>query len=129
MVWDLGGNDGRFSRVALEAGAGKALCFDVDPVAVEKSYRQVRAHKETGLLPLLLDLTNPTPAIGWGHEERRSVEQRAQPGTMLMALAVIHHQLSQTICRLDALPNGLPPWESTSLLSLCPRVTPKSRLC
>ncbi|HEY6736189.1 MAG TPA: class I SAM-dependent methyltransferase [Candidatus Saccharimonadia bacterium] len=90
-VWDLGGNDGRFSRVALEAGAGQALCFDVDPVAVEKSYRQLRRHPEPRLLPLLADLTNPSPALGWAQQERQGLTERAQPGTTIMALALVHH--------------------------------------
>jgi hypothetical protein len=91
MVWDLGGNDGRFSRAALAGGAKQALCFDVDPVAVEKNYRQMKRQHETNQLPLLLDLTNPSPALGWAGAERASIEARTQPGTLVMALALIHH--------------------------------------
>lgn len=91
QVWDLGGNDGRFSRVALEAGVQQAYCFDVDPLAVEKNFRQIQERQETTLTPLLLDLTNPSPAIGWANGERQSVNQRVQPGTLVMALALIHH--------------------------------------
>ena len=91
QVWDLGGNDGRFSRLALKAGAGVVLCFDVDPLAVEKSYRQLRLHPEPRFLPLLLDLTNPSPALGWAHQERQSLTGRRQAGTTVMALALVHH--------------------------------------
>lgn len=88
-VWDLGGNTGMFSRVAREI-AESVVCFDVDPAAVERNYRQVRETGETGLLPLQLDLMNPSPANGWAHEERLSLEDRG-PADLVMALALVHH--------------------------------------
>jgi hypothetical protein len=66
------------------------LAFDVDPAAVERNYRRVRDTSEVGILPLLLDLTNPSPAQGWAHRERLSLEQRG-PADMVMALALVHH--------------------------------------
>lgn len=88
-VWDLGANDGRFSRLA-STHAIPTVAFDIDPVAVEKSYRQARAEKDSHLLPLRLDLTNPSPALGWAHEERASLADRGPAGAVL-ALALIHH--------------------------------------
>ncbi len=90
-VWDLGGNDGRFTRVAVEAGAPKAICFDIDPLAVEKNYLHGKYAKSGVVLPLLLDLTNPSPGLGWANQERESLAQRANPKTTVMALALIHH--------------------------------------
>jgi len=88
-VWDLGGNDGHFSRVASELGI-PTISFDIDPVAVEQNYQQVKAKKETHILPLVLDLTNPSPAIGWANAERDSLTARG-PAHTLLALALIHH--------------------------------------
>jgi hypothetical protein len=88
-VWDLGANTGEYSRVARET-ASLVVSFDVDPAAVERNYRRVRAQHETGILPLLLDLTNPSPAQGWAGRERHSVEQRG-PADVVLALALIHH--------------------------------------
>jgi ribosomal protein L11 methylase PrmA len=88
-VWDLGGNTGMFSRVAREI-AESVVCFDIDPAAVELNYREVRKRGETGLLPLQLDLMNPSPANGWAHEERLSLEERG-PVDLVMALALVHH--------------------------------------
>lgn len=88
MVWDLGGNTGEFSRLAVEKGM-YAVCFDQDPLCVEKNYRAMRGDHSL-LLPLLLDLGNPTPAIGWGHAERMSLVQRGKAGVVL-ALALVHH--------------------------------------
>jgi len=60
-LWDLGANTGAFSRLASDRGIA-TISFDVDPSAVETNYRSVRASGEANLLPLLIDLTNPSPA-------------------------------------------------------------------
>jgi hypothetical protein len=88
-VWDVGANTGEYSRAAREVAAS-VVAFDVDPAAVERNYRRVRETGETGILPLLLDLTNPSPAQGWAHRERLSLEQRG-PADLVMALALVHH--------------------------------------
>jgi len=89
LTWDLGANNGVFSRVAGEGGAFVAS-FDIDPAAVEQNYRQVKSEKAENILPLLLDLTNPSPSIGWANRERDSFGARG-PADMVLALAVIHH--------------------------------------
>jgi ribosomal protein L11 methylase PrmA len=89
QVWDLGANNGAFSRVAGEAGA-YVVSFDIDPAAVEQNYRKVKDDAAENILPLLLDLTNPSPAIGWANRERDSFGQRG-PVPLALALAVIHH--------------------------------------
>jgi hypothetical protein len=88
-VWDLGANTGRFSRLASGRGI-PTLAFDNDPLAVEKAYLEVKANKEANLLPLLLDLTNPSPAIGWENQERLALLQRG-PADAILALALVHH--------------------------------------
>lgn len=88
-VWDLGANTGTFSRIA--AGMGRsALALDNDPSAVEQAYREVRRDGEKGVLPLLLDLSSPSPALGWALQERRSILERANADVVL-ALALVHH--------------------------------------
>jgi ribosomal protein L11 methylase PrmA len=89
QVWDLGANTGVFSRLAAEQGA-LTIASDIDQAAVEKNYQEMRQKKETNLLPLVLDLTNPSPGIGWGNEERESFTQRG-PVDLVMALALVHH--------------------------------------
>jgi hypothetical protein len=88
-VWDLGANTGIFSRVAVETGAN-VISSDIDPAAVEVNYRLVKEKKEENLLPLVLDLTNPSPAIGWNNRERDSFLQRG-PADATLALALVHH--------------------------------------
>ncbi len=89
LVWDLGANTGVFSRVASNKGI-PTISFDIDPAAVEINYLETRKANETSILPLVLDLTNPSPAIGWASEERSSIGQRAR-ADLILALALVHH--------------------------------------
>ena len=88
-VFDLGANTGRFSRMAAERGAA-TVAFDGDASAVEIAYRRGRANGDAQVLPLLCDLTNPSPGLGWAHVERASLVQRG-PADLVLALALIHH--------------------------------------
>lgn len=89
VVWDLGANTGLFSRVAAELGAF-TVSFDIDPGAVETNYRAVRAAGETLVLPLVMDLTNPSPPVGWANRERATLLERG-PADACLALALVHH--------------------------------------
>jgi hypothetical protein len=88
-VWDLGANTGRFSRLASERGI-PTVAFDLDSATVEQNYRDVRARGDTQLLPLVMDLANPSPALGWHAEERLSLRERG-PCDLALALALTHH--------------------------------------
>ncbi|MDR2396782.1 MAG: class I SAM-dependent methyltransferase, partial [Puniceicoccales bacterium] len=88
-VWDLGANDGQFSRLASQRGI-ITIAFDIDPMAVEKNYLRARTAKDVNLLPLLIDLTNPSSGIGWGNCERESLQDRG-PADLGLILALIHH--------------------------------------
>jgi hypothetical protein len=88
-MWDLGANVGRFSRLGSSRGI-PTIAFDLDPDCVETTYRRVREEREPNLLPLVLDLANPSPAIGWANEERMTLAQRG-PADLCLALALIHH--------------------------------------
>jgi len=89
MVWDLGANLGEFSRISSEKGI-QTISFDIDPAAVEKNYLMCVEKNERYLLPLLLDLTNPSSNIGWSNTERLSIQKRG-PADAVLALALIHH--------------------------------------
>lgn len=89
MIWDLGANTGLFSR-AVNGAESYTVSFDLDPWAVEKNWSQVKKAKEMNILPLIMDLTNPSSAIGWGNEERASLAGRG-PAGLVIALALVHH--------------------------------------
>lgn len=88
-VWDLGANNGVFSRLASEKGIF-TVAADIDPSAVESNYQKIKSENAKDLLPLLLDLTNPSAASGWNNEERDSFTGRG-PASLVMALALVHH--------------------------------------
>ncbi|MET0901797.1 MAG: class I SAM-dependent methyltransferase [Acidimicrobiales bacterium] len=90
VVLDLGANDGRFSRVAVEAGATLAVAVDGDPLVVDHLYRPLRSEGETRILPLVMDLSDPSPSLGWRGRERPSFVERVRPH-LVLCLAVIHH--------------------------------------
>lgn len=83
--WDLGANTGEFSRIAAGLGLD-TVAWDIDPGAVERAY----AAKVPGVLPLLQDLANPSPNLGWAGAERDSLEARG-PADVVLALALVHH--------------------------------------
>ncbi|MFO8173496.1 MAG: class I SAM-dependent methyltransferase, partial [Longimicrobiales bacterium] len=108
-VWDIGANKGHFSRLASDADI-HTIAFDMDPAAVEKNYFQVMSGREQNILPLLSDLTNPSPGLGWQNQERASFMERGPVDTVL-ALALIHH---------FAITNNLPFFKIADFLrSIC----------
>ncbi|MEH6585540.1 MAG: hypothetical protein V7720_03225 [Halioglobus sp.] len=89
IIHDLGANTGEYSRIAAEH-AELVISQDIDPVAVERNYRQTKICEPRNILPLLQDLFSPSPAIGWANEERDSFRQRGHCDALL-ALALVHH--------------------------------------
>ncbi len=100
-VWDLGANTGVFSRLAAGRGV-PTLAFDGDIDCVEIGYLEGRQRGERHLLPLLMDLTNPSPALGWECRERMAWLERGQPD-LVMALALVHHLALANNLPLDRL--------------------------
>lgn len=88
-VWDLGANTGRYSAIASGLGR-RVIAFDIDPAAAERHYRSLRRDGRTDTTPLVMDLADPSPALGWAHQERRSLQARSGDG-VLLALALVHH--------------------------------------
>jgi len=89
MAWDLGANTGRFSRIAADLGY-RVLSFDIDPAAAERHYRALRTADRTDTTPLVMDLADPSPGLGWAGAERSSFVERAN-ADVILALALVHH--------------------------------------
>jgi len=58
---------------------------------VEENYAEVRRSGMRHLLPLWVDLTNPSPALGWANAERLSFADRGGNVDLLLALGLVHH--------------------------------------
>jgi hypothetical protein len=82
---DLGCNDGRFAKILAETGAS-VMAVDSDWACIETLYKKHLPN----ILPLCIDLANPTPASGFGNTERPGFTDRASSG-LVIALALIHH--------------------------------------
>ncbi len=99
-VCDLGANSGMFSAIAAENS--HVVAYDIDRDAVTAHYAELSRGKKKNILPLLVDLTNPSPAIGWALRERQSLTERA-PFDCVMALALVHHLAISNNVPLDML--------------------------
>lgn len=88
-VIDLGANTGDYSRIARDAGA-KVVALDGDPAAVELGYRRLATAGDREILPLWVDLANPSPSQGWAHREWGSLASRIN-ADLVLALALVHH--------------------------------------
>ena len=89
-IWDLGANTGDFSR-EVEDISEHVISWDIDDAAVEKHYLKLsNQSKSSSILPLRLDLTNPSNSLGWAENERDSLKARGK-ADLLMALALVHH--------------------------------------
>ena len=89
-VLDLGCNTGAYSRLAAENGA-TVLAVDSDHDAVEVLYRRLRENPAP-ISPMVVDLCNPSPAIGYMNRERPAFLDRVAADCVL-ALALMHHLL------------------------------------
>lgn len=89
LAWDLGANDGHFSRLVAEHGA-YVIAADGDHEAVDGLYRSLREEGDTRILPLVLNLADPSPNRGWRSKERLAFTARSRP-QLVLALALIHH--------------------------------------
>lgn len=90
MVWDLGANTGEFSIIAASQGAF-VVSIDSDPACTENLYQRLQQMEgPKRILPLTMDISNPSPGLGWNSRERRSLNKRG-PADLTMALALIHH--------------------------------------
>jgi SAM-dependent methyltransferase len=133
-VVDLGCNTGEYSEAAASTGAF-AIAIDLDPRAIDRLYGSKRGFR--GLTPVVSSLLNPTPALGWGLQERRSLLERI-PADGFLALALVHHlritggiPLARIVEQLFRIaPEGVVEWVDKTdamvrqMLSLRPDVYP-----
>lgn len=86
---DLGGNDGRLTTLATNKKIHSVVA-DIDPLAVEQCYQQIKKTNNNYMMPLIFDLINPSADIGWHNQERERLVSRIKTDGV-MALALIHH--------------------------------------
>jgi hypothetical protein len=93
VVVDVGSNTGIFSKIA-SAYSEMVIALDRDPSSIESLYSLTKKEKITNLIPLVIDILNPSPSLGWMSRERSSFLERIDPDVILM-LGISHHLLGQ----------------------------------
>lgn len=89
LVWDLGCNVGRYSRIAAES-AECVVAMDGDHRTIDDLYCSLIQERCRGVLPLVVDLADPSPGRGWRGRERLDLASRGRPD-LTLCLAVLHH--------------------------------------
>jgi SAM-dependent methyltransferase len=89
LVWDLGCNTGQFAKLAA-SHAEYVVAIDADHESVERLYRDVSHGGQANILPLTMDLADPSPALGWRSRERGTLLERGTPD-LVLCLALVHH--------------------------------------
>lgn len=90
-ILDIGGNTGDFSRAAIQGGASRSVILDSDLDSVERAFSAARS-EGSAILPLVVNLLDPTPNMGWKQKERKGISSRAKTDGVI-ALAVLHHMV------------------------------------
>ncbi len=91
-VIDIGCNAGGFSFMAARAGAA-VVAIDSDPEVVGSVWREA-IDSGLAILPLVVNIARPSPAMGWRYTECDSFLERArQSFDAVLMLAVLHHLL------------------------------------
>ena len=103
IIFDLGANDGKYSRIGANLGAN-VISFDIDINAVSNNYFNIKKNNEKKILPLILDCTNPSPDLGFALEERLGITKRGNR-KCVMALAFIHHMAISNNVSFDMIAN------------------------
>ena len=99
-VLDIGCNTGRYSLLACQSGA-RVIAIDSDHDSVDLLYQHAR-NESADVIPLWVDIANPTPAVGFRNCERKSFMERVK-GEAVFALALIHHLLVTSRIPLEAI--------------------------
>jgi SAM-dependent methyltransferase len=89
LVWDIGANDGRHSKIAAET-ADYVVAMDADAVVVDRLYEELATEGSKAILALLENVVDPSPGLGWRGLERRPLADRGRPD-LTMCLALLHH--------------------------------------
>ena len=124
-VWDLGANTGEYTRLAAARGA-VVIAIDSDSGAVQRNYAQVVANHETMHFPIVGDLTNPSPGIGWENAERASLLDRG-PADTVLALALLHHLAISNNLPLDRIAAFLANRGTSLIIEFVPPEDPRVR--
>ena len=124
VIWDIGSNDGNFSKLVSKFKKTSVYSLDFDWKCVETNYNNNLIEENKNITALLVDLVNPSPSIGWNNMERKSIFQRLETPNLIMALALVHHIINLNI-PIDEFINLLSKTEKYVIFEYVPITDPK----
>ena len=86
---DFGANEGAFSEIVATKNIA-TIAVDFDPICVNRLYQKSKTKPNNRILPLVLDISNPTPGSGLNNQEHQPFLHRAN-ADLALALALVHH--------------------------------------
>ncbi len=122
---DLGANDGYFSL--LFDKSKRVTAIDGDANCINELYKILRNDKVENILPLVVDLSAPSPAIGWNNEERDAIGKRLK-GDVVLALALVHHLAISNSIPLSLIAGQLQQMGTYLVIEFIPKTDEKVKL-
>jgi ribosomal protein L11 methylase PrmA len=122
QLLDVGCNDGAYTRLALEAGAGSVIGLDTDRASLDRAFLAARQSK-VNFLPLYADIANPSPSQGWRGQERSDLKSRLKADAVI-ALAVTHHMAIGRNLPLDEVIDDLIGLAPAGIIEFVPKSDP-----
>lgn len=89
LAWDLGCNTGEFTQL-ISDHCDYVVGMDIDPLAIEFFYQNLKKAGINKILPLINNMADPSPGLGWMNLERKILSNRGKPN-LILCLALIHH--------------------------------------
>lgn len=123
---DLGANEGEFSRL-LSAKGIKTIAADLDPYCINKLYNTIKTSGEKNIQPIVADLSNPSPAVGFANSERSSLISRLNTDLSL-ALALVHHLAIGKNISFEMIADFLKNISKTLIIEFVPKTDEKVQL-
>ena len=122
-VLDIGANTGLFAEAAVAEGKF-TIAIDADLSCINLLYTECRKKKKKNLIPLCIDITNPSAAIGWDNKERTAFLSRTN-ADITMALAVIHHLAIGKNISLEQMAGTFSKLSPYLIIEFIPKTDPK----
>jgi ribosomal protein L11 methylase PrmA len=119
QVLDIGCNIGEYSLLTLQAGASMVIGIDFDRPSVERAF-EVADEQSAALLPLNMDVSNPSPDQGWCGTQLLSLRNR-NSADLVLALAIVHHLAFRHNIPVQAAIEGVVALAPAGIIEFIPR--------
>jgi hypothetical protein len=117
-VIDLGANDGHFSL--LFSDDKNVIATDADANCINDLYLKIKKENKGNILPLINNITTPSPAIGWANNEREPLTARLK-ADLVLALALVHHLAIANNIPLALIATWLQPMAEYIIIEFVPK--------